>query len=36
MGPQTRRAIRAYERDRNMHAYGAIDQGLLFENRNNS
>jgi hypothetical protein len=36
MGPHTRRAIRAYERDHNMHAYGAIDQGLLFENRNKS
>jgi hypothetical protein len=36
MGPHTRRAIRAYERDHNMHAYGAIDPGLLFENRNKS
>jgi len=36
MGSHTRRAIRAYERDHNMHAYGAIDQGLLFENRNKS
>jgi hypothetical protein len=25
MGPQTRRAIRAYERDHNMPAYGVID-----------
>ena len=29
MGPQTRRAIRAYERDHNMPAYGVIDQQLL-------
>ena len=29
MGPQTRRAIRAYERDRNMPAYGVIDRQLL-------
>ena len=29
MGPQTRRAIRAYERDHNMPAYGVIDQRLL-------
>jgi hypothetical protein len=29
MGPQTRRAIRAYERDHNMRAYGVIDQQLL-------
>jgi hypothetical protein len=36
MGPHTRRAIRAYEREQNMHASGAIDQGLLFENRNKS
>ena len=27
MGTHTRRAIRAYERDHNIHAYGAIDQG---------
>ena len=26
MGPQTRRAIRAYERDHNMSAYGVIDR----------
>jgi peptidoglycan hydrolase-like protein with peptidoglycan-binding domain len=36
MGPATRRAIRAYERDHNMGAYGAIDQGLLSEDRNRS
>jgi len=29
LGPQTRRAIRAYERDHNMRAYGVIDQQLL-------
>lgn len=29
MGPQTRRAIRAYERDHNMPAYGVIDQQFL-------
>jgi hypothetical protein len=29
MGPQTRRAIRAYERDQNISAYGAIDRQLL-------
>jgi hypothetical protein len=29
MGPQTRRAIRAYERDHNMPAYGVIDRQLL-------
>jgi Putative peptidoglycan binding domain len=29
MGQQTRRAIRAYERDHNMRAYGVIDQRLL-------
>ena len=29
MGPQTRRAIRAYERDHNMPAYGLIDRQLL-------
>jgi hypothetical protein len=29
MGPQTRRAIRAYERDNNMPAYGVIDRQLL-------
>jgi putative peptidoglycan binding protein len=29
MGPQTRRAIRAYERDHNMRAYGVIDRQLL-------
>jgi hypothetical protein len=29
MGPQTRRAIRAYERDHNMPAYGMIDRQLL-------
>src|SRR5258708_32738585 len=29
MGPQTRRAIRAYERDDNMPAYGLIDRRLL-------
>jgi putative peptidoglycan binding protein len=29
MGPQTRRAIRAYERDHNMPAYGVIDRRLL-------
>jgi len=29
MGPQTRRAIRAYERDHNMPAYGIIDWQLL-------
>jgi hypothetical protein len=28
MGPQTRRAIRAYERDHNMPAYGVIDRQL--------
>ena len=28
MGPQTRRAIRAYERDHNMRAYGAIRNRL--------
>lgn len=31
MGPQTRRAIRAYERDHNMSAYGVIDRQLLRE-----
>jgi hypothetical protein len=36
MGPQTRRAIRAYERDHNVRPYGAMDQGLLFENQNKS
>ena len=29
VGPETRRAIRAYERDRNMPAYGVIDRQLL-------
>ena len=29
MGPQTRRAIRAYERDHNMRAYGVLDRTLL-------
>src|SRR5213083_1806203 len=29
MGPETRRAIRAYERDHNMPAYGLIDRQLL-------
>ena len=29
MGPQTRRAIRAYERDHNMPAYGLIGRQLL-------
>jgi hypothetical protein len=29
MGPQTRRAIRAYERDHGIRAYGAIDRQLL-------
>ncbi|SRR6266487_1560833 len=29
MGAQTRRAIRAYERDHNMPAYGVIDRQLL-------
>ena len=29
LGPQTRRAIRAYERDHNMPAYGLIDRQLL-------
>jgi hypothetical protein len=29
MGPQTRRAIRAYERDHGMNAYGVIDRRLL-------
>jgi Putative peptidoglycan binding domain len=29
MGPQTRRAIRAYERDHDMSAYGVIDRQLL-------
>ena len=29
MGPQTRRAIRAYERDHNMPAYGVIDKQHL-------
>ena len=29
MGPQTRRAIRAYERDHNKPTYGVIDQPLL-------
>lgn len=29
MGPQTRRAIRAYESDHNMPAYGVIDRQLL-------
>ena len=29
MGPQTRRAIRSYERDHNMRAYGVIDRQLL-------
>jgi Putative peptidoglycan binding domain len=36
MGPATRRAIRAYERDHARAAYGAIDQPLLFENQNKS
>jgi len=36
MGPQTRRAIRAYERDHGGSAYGAIDQRLPFENQNKS
>jgi Putative peptidoglycan binding domain len=36
MGPATRRAIRAYEHDHGRAAYGAIDQRLLFEDRNNS
>ena len=29
LGPQTRRAIRAYERDNNLSAYGTIDRPLL-------
>jgi len=29
MGPQTRRAIRAYERNHNMPAYGVTDQQLV-------
>src|SRR6266542_674402 len=29
VGPETRRAIRAYERDHNMPAYGVIDRPLL-------
>jgi hypothetical protein len=29
VGPQTRRAIRAYERDHNTPAYGVIDRPLL-------
>ncbi len=29
MGPRTRRAIRAYERDHNMPAYGVIDRQLM-------
>jgi len=29
LGPQTRRAIRAYERDHNMPAYGIIDRQFL-------
>src|SRR6266516_2715999 len=29
MGPQTRRAIRAYERDHNVPAYGVIDRQLM-------
>ncbi len=29
LGSQTRRAIRAYERDHNMPAYGVIDRPLL-------
>jgi hypothetical protein len=29
LGPETRRAIRAYERDHSMPAYGLIDQQLL-------
>jgi Putative peptidoglycan binding domain len=29
MGPQTRRAIRAYERDHTMPAYGVIDRQLM-------
>jgi hypothetical protein len=29
LGPQTRRAIRAYERDHNMSAYGVIDRQVL-------
>jgi hypothetical protein len=29
LGPETRRAIRAYERDHNMPAYGVIDRQLL-------
>jgi Putative peptidoglycan binding domain len=36
LGPQTRRAIRAYERDHGRSAYGAIDQRLPFENQNKS
>jgi hypothetical protein len=31
MGPQTRRAIRNYERDHNKSAYGVIDRQLLRE-----
>jgi hypothetical protein len=31
LGPQTRRAIRAYERDHNLSRYGAIDRRLLSE-----
>jgi hypothetical protein len=29
LGPQTLRAIRAYERDNNMSAYGVLDRPLL-------
>jgi len=29
LGPETRRAIRAYERDHNVPAYGVIDRELL-------
>jgi Putative peptidoglycan binding domain len=29
LGPQTRRAIRAYERDHNLQAYGTIDRQVL-------
>jgi hypothetical protein len=31
LGPRTRRAIQAYERDHNMSAYGVIDRKLLRE-----
>jgi hypothetical protein len=30
MGPQTRRAIRAYERDHNVPAYDVIDRQFLI------